>query len=83
MIMRLAKALNMLMKMKFVTEDTQIHIVVNKGKSIKKDDTLFEHNIMVKEAKQIFGKLGVSLNQIRTIKGTEISEFWFMLEYEE
>lgn len=81
--MRLAKKLNMLMKMKFVTEDTQIHLVVNKGKSIKKEDTLFERDIMVKEAKQIFGKLGVSLNQVRTIKGTEISEFWFMLEYEE
>ena len=34
--MRLVRALNMLMKMKFVAEDTEIHIAVNKGKSIKK-----------------------------------------------
>ena len=34
--MRLVRALNMLMEMKFVAEDTEIHIVVNKGKSIKK-----------------------------------------------
>lgn len=81
--MRLVRALNMLMEMKFVTEDTEIHIAVNKGKSIEKKDTLFECDIMVREAKHFFGKLGISLNQIRTLRGTEIPEFWFMLEYEE
>ena len=83
MNMRLVRALNVLMEMKFVAQDTEIHIAVNKGKSIKKKDTLFECDIMVREAKQIFGKLGISLNQIRTLRGTEIPEFWFMLEYEE
>lgn len=81
--MKLNDVLNSLREMKYVTDNTKIQVVLNKEKSIKTDDKVFECYIPVKQAEHFFGELDVSLNQIRKIGECEIPTFWFLLAYYE
>lgn len=80
--MKLCDVLNSLKEMKFVTDNTKIALVVNKGRSLKKDDQIFECHISVLHAGHFFGDLNVTLNQIRKIDEYNVM-FWFLLAYEE
>ncbi len=81
--MKLKDALNSLEEMKFVDDKTEIHIIVGKGKSFKKDDQIFETYLPVKQAKHFFGELDITLNQIRPKGELRTPIFWFLLGYEE
>lgn len=81
--MILSKAIDALIELKFVEENTKVYIVVTKRNSVKIDETLFECNIPAKEAKRFFGELEITLNQIRKIGEAGIPEFWFSLACDE
>ena len=81
--MKLNNITNSLKEMKFIDEHTKIQIVLTKGKSINKNDQIFECNIPVKQAEQFFGELDVVLNQIRKVGEYETPTFWFLLAYYE
>lgn len=81
--MKLNTVINSLKELKFINDNTKIHIVLNKGRSIATNDRIFECDIPVKQASHFFGELDVSLNQIRNIGESESHTFWFLLVYEE
>lgn len=81
--MKLNDVLDSLKKLKFITDNTKIEIVLNKGRSIKVDDKIFECYIPVPQAKHFFGELNVTLNQIRKFGEFDAPTFWFLLAYEE
>ena len=82
-IMKFNEIINKLRETKFVDDRTIIRIVVSKGKSIKKDDEIFECDIPVKQAEYFFGDLCVTLNQIRGIGEMRTARFWFLLACDE
>lgn len=81
--MKLNKVINSLKELKFINDNTKIQVVLNKGKSIRTDDRIFECHIPAKEAIHFFGELDVTLNQIRTVGEATIPTFWFLLAHEE
>ena len=81
--MKFNEVINKLREIKFIEDNTIIRVVVNKGKSINKDDKIFECDIPVKQAEYFFGNLQVTLNQIRRIGEMKTARFWFLLEWNE
>ena len=76
---RLKDMLDILSSLKFITDTSQVLITVNKGKNISRDAKLFECFIQVEEAKRFFGRLKITLNQIREIEELKTPIFWFLL----
>ena len=81
--MNLKLILSSLTVTNFVDDNTRIQIVVNKGKSYKTTDKIFDCYIPVKQAKEFFGELNVTVNQIRKNEESGSPVFWFLLAYEE
>lgn len=80
--MKLNSVLDSLDAMGFFRNRWLIQIVVTKGKSLKKDDQIFECLIPIHEAKHFFGELDVVVNRMENVGEYSIPTFWFLLAYE-
>ena len=80
--MTLHGKLECLKKLDFIKDNTDINVCLNRGKSIKTNDRVFEVELPVKQADEFFGHFEVTLNQVRNTD-SGIPRFWFLLAYEE
>ena len=81
--MKLNTILNSLREMNYIDDRTKIQIVLTKGRSLNKNEQIFECHIPIKHADRFFGELEVVLNQIRKCGEFDIPTFWFLLSDEE
>lgn len=81
--MKLNEVLDSLHAAKFFHDRTHIQIVVTKGKSLKKDDQIFDCYLPVDEARYFFGGLEVIVNKLETRGEYHIPTFWFLLACKE
>lgn len=80
--MKLNSVLESLSETKFLNDKSCVQIVVTKGKSLRRDDQIFECYLPVPVAKHFFGELEVVVNKIEPHGSYQIPTFWFLLAYE-
>lgn len=79
--MKLNEVLDSLNSAKFFHASSHIQIVVTQGKSLKKDDQIFDCYLPVSEARHFFGELDVVVNKLEKHGEYNIPVFWFLLAY--
>lgn len=79
--MKLNDVLSYLDTAKLLHAISNIHIIVTKGKSLKKDDQIFDCYLPVPAAMRFFGDLEVVINKLETYGEYHIPTFMFLLAY--